>query len=161
MIYFLKLTLPQYYFNHSFLQQAFTRKSKNSCRFKNFQEYPRFCEHLEYSRKILNLHGLLDFLVKACRYWNIHEIPSLQLGRTLSLEFHVYSRIFKRPIPASYFKVFQALGITWIFKNIQAHKSWKFLEIPSSIFLQAGFSDIFTKIPYIYIKSNNDMWSLR
>ena len=48
--YFLKLTLPQYYFNHSFLQQAFTRKSKNSCRFKNFQEYPRFCEHLGYSR---------------------------------------------------------------------------------------------------------------
>ena len=56
----------------------------------------------------------------------------------MSLEFHEYSRIFKRPIPASYFKVFQALGITWIFKNIQAHKSWKFLEIPSSIFLQVA-----------------------
>ena len=38
MIYFLKL--PQYHFSHSFLQQAFTRKSKNSCRFKKFQEYP-------------------------------------------------------------------------------------------------------------------------
>ena len=69
MIYFLKLTLPQYYFNHSFLQQAFTRKSKNSCRFKNFQEYPRFFEHLGHSRKFLNLHEFLDFLVKACRYW--------------------------------------------------------------------------------------------
>ena len=65
MIYFLKPTLPQYYFNHSFLQQAFARNSKNSCRFKNFQEYPRFCENLGYSRKFLNL----DFLVKACRYW--------------------------------------------------------------------------------------------
>ena len=59
----------------------------------------------------------------------------------MSLEFHEYSRIFKRPIPASYFKVFQALGITWIFKNIQAHKSWKFLEIPSSIFLQGGLEN--------------------
>ena len=49
MIYFLKLTLPQYYFSHSFLQQAFTIKSKNSWRFKKFQEYPRFCEHLGYS----------------------------------------------------------------------------------------------------------------
>ena len=48
MIYFLKLTLPQYYLSHSFLQQAFTRKSKNPCRFKNFQEYPRICEHLGY-----------------------------------------------------------------------------------------------------------------
>ena len=45
VIYFPKLTLPQYYFNHSFRQQAFPRKSKNPCRFKNFQEYPRFCEH--------------------------------------------------------------------------------------------------------------------
>ena len=69
MISFLKLTLPQYYFKHSFLQQAFTRKSKNSGRFKNFQEYPKFCEHLGYSRKFWNLHGLLDFLVKACQYW--------------------------------------------------------------------------------------------
>ena len=40
-------TLPQYYFNHSFLQQAFTIKSKNSCRFKNFQEYPRFVNTLD------------------------------------------------------------------------------------------------------------------
>ena len=60
----------------------------------------------------------------------------------MSLEFHEYSRIFKRPIPASYFKVFQALGITWIFKNIQPHKSWKFLEIPSSIFLQAALASL-------------------
>ena len=74
----------QYYFNHSFLQQAFTRKSKNSCRFKNFQEYPRFCEHLGYSRKFLNLHGLLDFLVKACRYW------PLEYSR-ISMKFQAYS----------------------------------------------------------------------
>ena len=67
---------------------------------------------------------------------NIHEIPSLQLGKTLVLKFHEYSRIFKRPIPASFFKLIQAVEIPWIFKNIQAHKSWKFLEIPSSIFLQ-------------------------
>ena len=81
---FLNLTLPQYYFNHSFLQQAFTRKSKNSCRFKNFQEYPRFCEHLGYSRKFLNLHGLLDFLVKACWYW--------PLGYSrISMKFQAYS----------------------------------------------------------------------
>ena len=46
---FLEFTLPQYYFSHSFHQQAFTRKSKNSCRFKKFQEYPRFCEHIGYS----------------------------------------------------------------------------------------------------------------
>ena len=66
-----------YYFNHSFLQQAFTRKSKNSCRFKNFQEYPRFCEHLGYSRKFLNLHGLVDFLVKLAGICclNIQEYP--------------------------------------------------------------------------------------
>ena len=83
-IYFFKLTFPQYYFNHSFLQQAFTRKSKNSCRFKNFQEYPRFCEHLGYSRKFLNLHGLLDFLVKACRYW------PLEYSR-ISMKFQAYS----------------------------------------------------------------------
>ena len=57
---------------------------------------------------------------------------------TLSLEFHEYSRIFKRPIPASFFKLIQAVEIPWIFKNIQAHKSWKFLEIPSSIFLQVS-----------------------
>ena len=67
---------------------------------------------------------------------NIHEIPSLHLGKTLSLEFHEYSRIFERPIPAKYFKLIQAVEIPWIFENIQAHKSWKFLEIPSSIFLQ-------------------------
>ena len=138
MIYFLKLTLPQYYFNHSFLQQAFTRKSKNSCGFKNFQEYTRHCERLGYSRKFLNLYGLLDFLVKACRYWlleysRISMKPSLQLGKTLALKFHEYSRIFKRPIPSSYFKLIQAVEIPWIFKNIQAHKSWKFLEMPSSI----------------------------
>ena len=41
-------------------------------------------------------------------------------------------------ILASIFKLIQAVEIPWIFKNIQAHKSWKFLEIPSSIFLQAG-----------------------
>ena len=29
------------------------------------------------------------------------------------------------------------IEIPWLFKNIQAHKSWKFVEIPSSIFLQA------------------------
>ena len=81
---FLNLTLFQYYFNHSFLHEAFTRKSKNSCRFKNFQEYPRFCEHLGYSRKFLNLHGLLDFLVKACWYW--------PLGYSrISMKFQAYS----------------------------------------------------------------------
>ena len=32
-----------------FFLQAFTRKSKNPCRFKNFQEYPRFYEHLGHS----------------------------------------------------------------------------------------------------------------
>ena len=32
-----------------FFLQAFTRKSKNPCRFKNFQEYPRFYEQLGYS----------------------------------------------------------------------------------------------------------------
>ena len=48
-------------------------------------------------------------------------------------------------IPASYFKVIQAVEIPWIFKNIQAHKSWKFLEIPSSIFLQTyGYLFIFS-----------------
>ena len=84
IIYFLKPILPQYYFNLSFLQQAFTRKSKNSCRFKNFQEYPRFCEHLGYSRKFLNLHGLLDFLVKACWCW------LLEYSR-ISMKFQAYS----------------------------------------------------------------------
>ena len=54
-------------FSHFFLQKAFTRISKNSCRFKKFQKYPMFCEHLGYSRKFLNLHSLLDFLIKACR----------------------------------------------------------------------------------------------
>ena len=64
--------------------KIFTRESKNSCRFKNFQEYPRFCEHLGYSRKFLNLHGLLDFLVKACRYW------PLEYSR-ISMKFQAYS----------------------------------------------------------------------
>ena len=90
MIYFLKLTLPQYYFNHSFLQQAFTRKSKNSCRFTKFQEYSRFCEYLGYSWKFLNLHGLLDFLVKACRYW--------------PLEYSRISMKFMKVLPCSLFK---------------------------------------------------------
>ena len=49
MIYFLKLTLPQYYFNHSFLQQAFTRKSKNSCRFKNIQGFDNTLDILDSS----------------------------------------------------------------------------------------------------------------
>ena len=74
--------------------------------------------------------------IERCNGKNIHEIPSLQLGKTLSLELYEYSRIFKRPIPASYFKLIQAVEISWIFKNIQAHKCWKFLAIPSSIFLQ-------------------------
>ena len=47
---------------------------------------------------------------------NIHEIPSLQLGKTLRLAFHEYSRIFKWPIPASYFKLIQAVEIPWIFR---------------------------------------------
>ena len=94
MRYFLKLTLPQYFFVLSLLQQAFTRKSKNPCRFKDFQEYPRLYKHLGFSWNFLNLHGLLDFQI-------------------------------------------QAVGLPWIFKNILAHKSWEFLEIPSSIFLQA------------------------
>ena len=46
--------------------------------------------------------------------------------------------ILERPIPASSFKVFQAIGITRIFKNFQAHKSWKFLQISTSIFLQVA-----------------------
>ena len=58
--------------------------TKNSCRFKNFQEYPRFCERLGYSRKILNLHGLLDFLVKACLYWPLAYTR-------ISLKFKAYS----------------------------------------------------------------------
>ena len=83
----------------------------------------------------------------------------------MSLEFHEYSRIFKRPIPASYFKVFQALGITWIFKNIQAHKSWKFLEIPSSIFLQVGTIQKFVSmyLPYfiqIIVTSNLNIFTI-
>ena len=84
MIYFLKLTLPQYYFSHSFLQQTFTKKSKNSCRFKKFQENARFCEHLGYSWKFLNLHCFLDFLVKACRYW------PLEYSR-ISMKFEAYN----------------------------------------------------------------------
>ena len=47
----------------------------------------------------------------ACIFKNIHEIPSFQLGKTLSLEFHEYSKIFRRPIPASYFKLIQAVEI--------------------------------------------------
>ena len=47
-------------------------------------EYPRFCEHLGYSRKFLNLHGLLDFLVKACQYW------LLEYSR-ISMQFQSYS----------------------------------------------------------------------
>ena len=38
---------------------------------------------------------------------------------------------------SSYFKLIQAVGIPWILKIIQAHKSWNFLEIPISIFLEA------------------------
>ena len=41
------------------------------------------------------------WVLAAWIFKNIHEIPSLQLGKTLSLEFHEYSRIFKRPIPAA------------------------------------------------------------
>ena len=84
LTFIVSVSLRKYLFNHSFLQQAFTRKSKNLCRFKNFQEYPRFCEHLGYSRKFLNLHGLLDFLVKACRYW------PLEYSR-ISMKFQAYS----------------------------------------------------------------------
>ena len=71
----------------------------------------------------------------------IQELSRISKVKTLSLEFHEYSRIFKRPIPASYFKVFQALGITWIFKNIQAHKSWtQKLEVSrnSKLYFPAG-----------------------
>ena len=68
----------------------------------------------------------------------------------MSLEFHEYSRIFERPIPASFFKLIQAVEIPWIFKNIQAHKSWKFLEIPSSIFLQEKITSPKTFFLIIY-----------
>ena len=84
LTFIVSVSLRKYDFNHSFLQQAFTRKSKNSCRFKNFQEYPSFCEHLGYSRKFLNLHEFLDFLVKACRYW------PLEYSR-ISIKFQAYS----------------------------------------------------------------------
>ena len=49
MIYFLKLTLPQYYFSHSFLQQAFTRKSKNS------NIYDKVLEKIVHKRLLLHL----------------------------------------------------------------------------------------------------------
>ena len=141
MIYFLELTLPQYYVCHSFLQQAFTRKSQNSYRFKKFQEYPRFWIFFKVleSAWFVGFPGKTLLVLAAWIFNNIHEIKkqtSLQLGKTLSLEFHEYSRIFKRQIPASDFKLIQAVETPWIFKNILAHKSWKFLEIPSSIFLQ-------------------------
>ena len=58
----------------SFFQQAFTRKSNKLSRFKKFQENSRCCEHHGFSWNFLNLHGLLDFLVKAC--WQFLEIPS-------------------------------------------------------------------------------------
>ena len=54
---------------------------------------------------------------------NIHEIQSLQLGKTFSLEFQEYSKIFKLPIPPSYSKKIQDVGIPWIFKNIEGYKS--------------------------------------
>ena len=82
---------------------------------------------------VSTLRGDLTFIVSLSL--RKHEIPR-QLGKTLSSEFHEYSKIFKRQIPASYFKLTQAVEIPWAFKNIQAHKSWKFLEISSSIFLQ-------------------------
>ena len=71
-------------FQPFFPSASFYKKSKNSCRFKNFQEYARFCEHLGYSRRFLNLHGLLGFLVKACRYW------PLEYSR-ISMKFQAYS----------------------------------------------------------------------
>ena len=37
-------------------------------------------------------------------------------------------------IPPSYSKKIQDVGIPWVFKNSQAHKSWTFLGIPSSFF---------------------------
>ena len=33
---------------------------------RNSKEIQGFCEHLRFSWNPLNLHGLLDFLVKAC-----------------------------------------------------------------------------------------------
>ena len=45
--------------------------------------------------------------------------------------------IFKRPIPASFSKLIQAVEIPWIFKNIQAHKK---LEVSrnSKLYFPAG-----------------------
>ena len=68
-----------------------------------------------------------------------------KLGKTSNLEFHMYSCIFKLAVPASYSKTIQDVGIPWIFKNIQAHKSWKFIEILSSIFLQVDIHNSISK----------------
>ena len=103
-----------------------------------------FPSHLQYlngslskSLRSLKVYFRAVFLKVLESAWFVgFSGKSLQIGKTLALKFHEYSRIFKRPIPASYFKLIQCVEIPWIFKNIQVHKSWKFLEIPSSIFLQ-------------------------
>ena len=80
-----------------------------------------FLKFLEYAR-FVGFYGKSLAVLASRIFKNIHEIPSLQLGKTLSLEFHEYSRIFKRPILPSYSTKNQDVGIPCIFKNIQAHK---------------------------------------
>ena len=63
----------QILFQPFFPSSSFYQKIKEFLQVQKFQEYPRFCEYLGHSWKLLNLHGLLHFLVKASRYWPLKQ----------------------------------------------------------------------------------------
>ena len=64
--------------------------------------------------------GVITFTMCDSPHGGVRDVRSLQLGKTLCLEFHEYSRISKRPIPPCYSKKIQDVGIPWIFKLTKA-----------------------------------------
>ena len=76
----------------------------------------------------------VEFSGKNLNYWPLDNTRISM--KTLSLEFHEYCRIPKRPILSSCFKIIQDVGIRWIFKNIQAHKKLEISRHPKLFFLQ-------------------------
>ena len=84
-----------------FLSASFYQKIHKPWRFKKFQGNPRCWE--QFSWNFLNLKGLLDFLVKAWRYWPLEYSSSHKLE---------ISRYFKLWFPAGSYGLLNSLCAT-------------------------------------------------
>ena len=98
-------------------QQTFTRNPTTHEDSGNSKDIQQCCEHLRFS---WNLHGLLDFLVKAWRY-----CPVQYLRMSMKFQADNYAKLLTWNF-MSYSKKIKDVEIPWTFKYIQAHKSWNF-----------------------------------